>query len=136
MIKVFLVEDEVIIREAIHKIVPWNEYGFELIGEAKDGEMALPLIRKLKPDVMITDIRMPFMDGLTLSRLVKKEFPNIKIVIVSGYGDFEYARQAISIGVEQYLLKPFSKSDFLELLDELRKKFEKEQEQKKYYQMF
>ena len=96
MIKVFLVEDEIIIREAIHKMIPWAEYGFELIGEAKDGEMALPLIKKSKPDVLITDIKMPFMDGLTLSRLVKKDLPNTKIIIISGYDDFDYARQAIT----------------------------------------
>ena len=64
IMKVFLVEDEIIIRESIHKMIPWEEYGFTLIGEAKDGEMALPLIKKSKPDVLITDIKMPFMDGL------------------------------------------------------------------------
>lgn len=136
MIKVFLVEDEKVIREAIQKIVPWAEFGFELIGEAKDGEMALPLIRKTRPDVLITDIRMPFMDGLTLSRLVKKELPDTRIVIVSGHDDFEYARQAISLGVEQYLLKPISKSAFLEMLEGLRVKFQKENEQKLYYRKF
>ena len=69
------------------------------------GEMALPLILKSKPDLLITDIKMPFMDGLTLCKLVKKELPDIKIVILSGYDDFNYAKQAISIGVEDYLLK-------------------------------
>ena len=136
MIKVFLVEDEIIIREAIHKMIPWAEYGFELIGEAKDGEMALPLIKKSKPDVLITDIKMPFMDGLTLSRLVKKDLPNTKIIIISGYDDFDYARQAITLGIEQYLLKPISKDEFLEVLEGIRSKYEKENEQKLYYQKF
>ena len=121
MIKVFLVEDEIVIREAIQKMIPWAEYGFEFSGESKDGEMALPLIRKVKPDVLITDIKMPFMDGLTLSRLVKKELPSTHIVIVSGYDDFEYARQAISLGVEYYLLKPITKSAFQEVLETNRK---------------
>ena len=102
MLRTFLVEDEVIIRENIKRMVPWEKYGFELVGEAADGEMALPLIRKSRPDILITDIKMPFMDGLTLSKLVKKEIPNIKIVILSGYDDFNYAKQAISIGVEDY----------------------------------
>ena len=132
MIKVFLVEDEIIIREAIHKMIPWAEYGFELIGEAKDGEMALPLIKKSKPDVLITDIKMPFMDGLTLSRLVKKDLPNTKIIIISGYDDFDYARQAITLGIEQYLLKPISKDEFLEVLEGIRSKYKKENEQKLY----
>ncbi|MBO5372451.1 MAG: response regulator [Lachnospiraceae bacterium] len=136
MIKVFLVEDEVVIRDAIHKMIPWSEYGFELIGEAKDGEMALPLIKKSEPDVLITDIKMPFMDGLTLSRLVKKDLPNTKIIIISGYDDFEYARQAISLGIEQYLLKPISKAEFLEVLEGIRSKYEKENEQKLYFQKF
>ena len=69
----------------------------ELAGEASDGEMALPLILKSKPDLLITDIKMPFMDGLTLCKLVKKELPDIKIVILSGYDDFNYAKQAINI---------------------------------------
>lgn len=136
MIKVFLVEDEIVIREAIQRIIPWTEYGFEFAGEAKDGEVALPLIRKVKPDVLITDIKMPFMDGLTLSKLVKKELPDTHIVIVSGYDDFEYARQAISLGVEHYLLKPITKSAFQEVLENLRKKYEKENEQKSYYEKF
>ena len=103
MLKVFLVEDERVIREGFRDRIPWEQYGFRLVGEANDGEMALPLIRKLKPDVLITDIKMPFMDGLSLSEIVKEEFPKIKIIIISGYDDFEYARQAIKAGVDQYL---------------------------------
>lgn len=98
--------------------------------------MALPLIKKSKPDVLITDIKMPFMDGLTLSRLVKKDLPNTKIIIISGYDDFDYARQAIALGIEQYLLKPISKDEFLEVLEGIRSKYEKENEQKLYYQKF
>ncbi len=136
MIKIFLVEDEIIIREAIHKMIPWESYGFEFAGEAKDGEMALPAIRSIRPDVLITDIKMPFMDGLALSRLVLKELPDTKIIIVSGYDDFEYARQAISLGVEQYLLKPVTKSAFIEVLEKIREKYEKEVEQKDYIEKF
>ena len=136
MIKIFLVEDEIIIREAIHKMIPWESYGFEFAGEAKDGEMALPAIRSIRPDVLITDIKMPFMDGLALSKLVLKELPDTKIIIVSGYDDFEYARQAISLGVEQYLLKPVTKSAFIEVLEKIREKYEKEVEQKDYIEKF
>lgn len=67
MLRVFLVEDESVIREGLRDKIPWEQYGFQFVGEAADGEMALPLIRKLKPDVLITDIKMPFMDGLSLS---------------------------------------------------------------------
>ena len=69
MLKTFLVEDEVVVRETIKRMIPWEQYGFELAGEASDGEMALPLILKSKPDLLITDIKMPFMDGLTLCKL-------------------------------------------------------------------
>ena len=103
MIKVFLVEDEYAIREGIKKSVNWEQNGFELVGEAGDGEVAFPKIMKTEPDILITDIRMPFMDGLELSRLVKKEMPNIRIIVLSGYDDFNYAKQAISIGVEEYI---------------------------------
>lgn len=136
MLKTFLVEDEVVIREMIKKMIPWEQYGFELAGEASDGEMALPLILKSKPDLLITDIKMPFMDGLTLCKLVKKELPNIKIVILSGYDDFNYAKQAINIGVEDYLLKPITKNAFIERLQEIHDRYEHEKTQMEYYEKF
>ena len=109
LLKVFLVEDETVIREGLRDRIPWDQFGYRFVGEAADGEMALPLIRKTRPDVLITDIKMPFMDGLSLSKIVSKEFPRMKIIIVSGYDDFEYARQAIEVGVDQYLLKPVTR---------------------------
>ena len=136
MLRTFLAEDEIVVRENIKKMVPWEQYGFELVGEASDGEMALPLIKKLKPDLLITDIKMPFMDGLTLSKVVRKELPDIKIVILSGYDDFNYAKEAISIGVEDYLLKPITKNAFLERLCEIRKRYEHEKSQREYYEQF
>ena len=136
MLKTFLVEDEVVIREMIKKMIPWEQYGFELAGEAADGEMALPLILKSKPDLLITDIKLPFMDGLTLCRLVKKELPDIRIVILSGYDDFNYAKQAISIGVEDYLLKPITKNAFIERLEEIHNRYEHEKTQREYYEKF
>ena len=99
MVKVYLVEDEIIIRQSIKNSIDWEKEGYEFVGDASDGELALPVILKEKPDILITDIRMPFMDGLELSRMVKAELPDIKIVILSGYDDFEYAKQAIKIGV-------------------------------------
>lgn len=98
MVKVYLVEDEIIIRQSIKNSIDWEKEGYEFVGDASDGELALPVILKEKPDILITDIRMPFMDGLELSRMVKAELPDIKIVILSGYDDFEYAKQAIKIG--------------------------------------
>ena len=136
MLKIFLAEDEVIVRETIKRMIPWEELGFELVGEAADGEMALPLLIRQKPDLLITDIKMPFMDGLTLAKLAKKELPELKIVILSGYDDFNYAKQAINIGVEDYLLKPITKNALIERLSEIRSRYEHEKTQKEYYEKF
>lgn len=136
MLKIFLAEDEVIVRETIKRMIPWEDLGFELVGEAADGEMALPLLLRQKPDLLITDIKMPFMDGLTLAKLAKKEIPGLKVVILSGYDDFNYAKQAINIGVEDYLLKPITKNALIERLTEIRGKYEHERTQKEYYEKF
>lgn len=136
MLKIFLVEDESIVREGLRDNIPWQQYGYKFVGEASDGEMALPLIQKTRPDVLLTDIKMPFMDGLSLSRIVHQEFPDMKIIIISGYDDFEYARQAITVGVEQYLLKPITRASLQKVLTELRAKIESEQEQKSYQEKF
>ena len=134
--KVFLVEDETVIREGLRDRIPWDQFGYRFVGEAADGEMALPLIRKTKPDVLITDIKMPFMDGLSLSKIVSKEFPRMKIIIISGYDDFEYARQAIEVGVDQYLLKPVTRMKLKNVLLELKDKIEQDQEQEDYRTQF
>ena len=136
MLMIFLAEDEVIVRETIKRMIPWENLGFELVGEAADGEMALPLLLRQKPDLLITDIKMPFMDGLTLAKVAKKEIPGLKVVILSGYDDFNYAKQAINIGVEDYLLKPITKNALIERLTEIRSRYEHEKTQKEYYEKF
>ena len=108
MMKVFLVDDEIAIRENLRNSFPWEENGFQLVGEAPDGEMALPMIRDLNPDILLTDIRMPFMDGMQLCAEVKRMLPWVGVVILSGYDDFAYAQKAISLGVREYLLKPIT----------------------------
>lgn len=129
-IKVFLVEDEVIIRSGVKKSINWEQEGYEFVGEASEGELAYPMILKEKPDILITDIRMPFMDGLELSRLVKKELPDIKILILSGYDEFEYAKKAIKIGVTEYLLKPISAAKLTEVLNAVAETIRQENEEK------
>ena len=124
MLKVFLVEDEFVIREGIKNNIDWKAHGYEFCGEAGDGELAYPMIQKLRPDIVITDIRMPFMDGLELSRLIRKELPNTEIIILSGYQEFEYAKEAIKLGVAQYLSKPINGEELLAELDELSAKIE------------
>jgi len=128
MYKVFLVEDEILVREGIRDNIPWDQTPYTLAGEAPDGEMALSMIQDIKPDILITDIRMPFMDGLTLSRIVKKTLPWIKIIILSGHDEFEYAKEAISVGVEEYLLKPVSSQDMRRTLDKIAIRIDEEKE--------
>lgn len=129
-IKVFLVEDEVVIRNGIKNSIEWEKEGYEFAGEASDGELAYPMIIKTCPDILITDIRMPFMDGLELSRMVKKELPDIRILILSGYDEFEYAKEAIRLGVTEYLLKPISSAKLLESLAKVSEVIYQEREDK------
>lgn len=126
MYSVFLVEDEIVVREGIRSSIPWEKTRFNLIGEAPDGEMALSMLKELKPDILLTDIRMPFMDGLALSRIVRKTQPWMKIVIISGHDEFKFAREAISLGVEEYLLKPVSADDMLICLEKIADQIEDE----------
>lgn len=128
MHNVFLVDDEIVVREGIRNNIPWDEIPFNLAGEAPDGEMALSMMQDLKPDILITDIRMPFLDGLELARIIRKTQPWVKIIILSGHDEFRYAREAISIGVEEYLLKPFSSAELLEVLRKVAAQIEKERE--------
>lgn len=130
-IKIFLVEDEIIIRNGIKKSIDWEKEGYVFAGEASDGELAYTAVLKEKPDILITDIKMPFMDGLELSSLVKKELPDTKIIILSGYDEFDYAKAAIRIGVTEYLLKPVSSAKLLETLGEVAQIIQQEREEKK-----
>ena len=136
MLRIFLVEDEFVVREGIKKNISWEEYGYEFCGEASDGELAFPMIQKLKPDIVITDIKMPFMDGLSLSRLIKKEMPWIEIIILSGHSEFEYAKESISIGVAQYLLKPINGMDLLKEVDAVAQRIEEKRKEQQIREMY
>lgn len=130
MLKVFLVEDEFVMREGIKNNIDWQAHGYEFCGEASDGELAFPMIQRIKPDIVITDIRMPFMDGLVLSRLIKKEMPWIEIIILTGYEEFEYAKEGIKIGIAQYLSKPISGDELLKEVDALAVKIEEKRQER------
>lgn len=124
MYKVILVDDEALTRESISQNVPWEEMEFELIGTAENGQEALNLIKECPPDLVLTDICMPVMDGLSLSEQIQKSYPNIKVVIISGYDDFEYAKQAMRYEVSNYIIKPITSHELVEELKRIKIKIE------------
>lgn len=129
MYSVFAVDDEPIVLEGIRSKIDWEGSGFSLVGEATDGEIALSMLHELKPDILVTDIKMPFMDGLELAATIKRIQPWIKIIILSGHDEFDYAKKAISIGIEEYLLKPFTPDELLESLKKAAAQIDKERKQ-------
>lgn len=114
MYKVLIVDDDRIIRRGLVTTIPWEENGFMLVGEAGDGERALELIDMLSPQIVISDIRMPFMDGLAMAEQVKRKHPDIRFIFLTGYEDFNYAKQALKLGAVDYLLKPVNREVILE----------------------
>lgn len=114
--KVLLVDDEEEIRSGISRRIDWNALGLELVGEAENGADALEIAELLHPDIVLTDIQMPFMDGLELCALLRKKLPTAKIVVFSGFDEFEYAQKAISMNVSQYILKPINAPELNEVL--------------------
>lgn len=127
VLKVFIVEDELLIRETLRNLLVKLESTHQIVyaGEASDGEIALAMMREIKPDILLTDIRMPFMDGLTLSKYAKELFPWLHVVIISGYQDFSYLQEAISVGVEGYLAKPIHPEELDVVLKRVHEKHEK-----------
>jgi len=120
MLKAIIVDDERRIRDGMKKLINWEEHGFSIIGLASDGVEALEICRLEKPSLVITDIKMPRMDGLALASELKKVNPDISIIIISGYNDFSYAKQAIKYGAKNYLLKPVDKDELCAELDTIR----------------
>lgn len=124
MYQIFVVEDELLIRQSIRSVIEKMAGPFSFCGEASDGEMALSMMQELMPDIVITDIRMPFLDGFELIRHAKAMMPWLKIVILSGYGDFESAQKAIALGVDQYLLKPVRPADLTRVVEEVARQLD------------
>lgn len=136
MYKVFLVEDEYIMREGIKNNIDWTAHGYEFCGEAGDGELAFPMIQKLKPDIVISDVKMPFVDGLELSRLIKKDMPWIEIILLSGYEEFEYAKEGIKIGIARYLTKPISGDDLIKEIDMVAEQIEEKRKEREVLEKY
>lgn len=106
MVKALIVDDEEWIRLGLREQVEWNSLGIEIIGEAQNGAVAIEIIEEKQPEIVVTDIRMPKMDGITLMEYINKKYPSILIIVISGYSEFEYAKKAISFSAFDYILKP------------------------------
>ena len=129
--KLMIVDDEEEIRLGVIKKINWEKYGFIVVGDAENGKEALEIAEKLHPDVIMTDIKMPFMDGLELGKRIADLMPSTKIIIFSGSDDLEYAHQAIKINVVEYVLKPINSIELIEVLKRLKEKLDKQYDDKR-----
>ncbi len=120
MYKLLLVDDEAEVRQGIISRIDWSKTGFEIAGEAENGLEALEIMEKINPDVAIIDIKMPFMDGMQLAEIISTEYPATKLMILSGFDEFDYAQKAIRYNVMEYILKPFGADELMTILERLR----------------
>lgn len=128
MTNVVLVDDEEIVRKGISLSIEWENYGVKIVGEAPNGQEALKKCLECRPDIVITDIRMPQMDGLELAGRLREIMPGTKVIILSGYEDFSYAKRAIVLGVREYLLKPVNEEELVSAVKKLQKQIKEEYE--------
>ncbi len=124
MYKTFLIDDEPWALIELKDIIDWPQYGFEICGEADNGELALSRIEQLRPDLILSDIRMPGLDGLTLLKTLRERNISSSVLLVSGFSEFGYAREALRYGCEGYLLKPVEEEELVDYLKAVRKKLD------------
>lgn len=127
-IKMLIVDDEPIISQGLRMTIPWDSHGIEVIGEASDGKQALEILEKQRVDIVLTDVRMPEMDGIQLAKTIHEQMPHIRVVIISGYDDFHYAREAIRFRVKDYLLKPVDIEELVSKVSKLSAEIDEERE--------
>lgn len=128
---VLLVDDEEEVIDVIMKKIDWGALGFRVCGSAPNGVKALEMAEKDPPDVVMTDIRMPYMDGLELARRLKRDFPPIRVLLFTGFDEFEYAKEAVHLEVDEYILKPVNASELTEVFTRLRASLDQEREEKR-----
>ncbi|WP_010270568.1 response regulator transcription factor [Paenibacillus senegalensis] len=126
MYRIIIADDEYMIREGIKTTLPWDELGCEVVGEAADGLSAWELIESAAPDIVLTDIRMPGMNGLDLASQVAKHYPQVRIIFLTGFNEFEYARQAVKLGAFDYVLKPTNPEELVRTLESAKLEMDKE----------
>ncbi|MBP1990240.1 response regulator transcription factor [Paenibacillus eucommiae] len=118
-IKVLIVDDEYLVRFGLRTTIDWEQYGYEIAGEASDGQEALELALTIRPDLIITDISMPFLDGIGFMEQLRQHETEVKIIVLTGYGDFNYARGALMYGASDYILKPVENNKLIETIKKL-----------------
>lgn len=131
MYKVLIVDDEPIVREGLEYIIEWEEFGFQVIETAENGKKGLEKIHSFNPDLVITDIRMPGMDGIEMVREARKENLPAKFIVLSGYSDFNYAKEAMSLGMLYYLLKPIEEEELIKALKKIKQQLHEEKKRQK-----
>ncbi|WP_253958148.1 response regulator transcription factor [Metabacillus halosaccharovorans] len=130
MMKVVITDDEIQIRKGLKMKVDWEEEGFQIVGEASNGKETFDLLNSIDVDIVITDVRMPIMDGIEFAKRANREFPHVKVVVLSGYSDFEYVRSSLVEGVKDYLLKPVAPDELIHALYRIRSEVEEEKRKK------
>ena len=131
-----IVDDEQIEREGMAEFIPWENYDIELSGTAWNGLEAFEQIQKNQPDIVLTDIKMPVMDGITLIRKITESFPDIRIIVLSGYGEYEYTSQAMEYGVRHYILKPCDEEKIVSVLENVKAEIEKKKDNRQKEQEY
>lgn len=127
MMRMIIADDEWLIRESLHHGINWSDFDIEVVGVAADGVEALELIKTHSPHLLLTDIRMPGIEGLELIRSAKEMLPNLKSIIISGFGEFEYAQKALKIGANDYVLKPIVETDLISIVQKLALQVQEEE---------
>ncbi len=122
MYRILLVDDEILVRDAIRENIDWGAMDCQLVGDCENGRQAMEFVTEHPVDIVLTDICMPYMDGMELSKFLHEEYPDIFIVIFSGFGEFEYAQKAIQYGVSEYLLKPVTAMELREVIGRVKEK--------------
>ncbi|HEY4392198.1 MAG TPA: response regulator, partial [Paenibacillus sp.] len=135
MYKLILADDEEDVREGLLDLIDWESIGYQIVDTAENGREAIDLIERHVPDVVVTDIQMPFMDGLKLTEWIRKAYPATKVIILTGYEQFEYAQRAIQLDVNEYVLKPFSSEELAEVLRKVKLQMDGELETRKNVQL-
>lgn len=135
MYSIMIVEDEYLVRQGISSLVDFKKFDMQVIGEAENGIEAWEKIQAECPDIILTDINMPQMNGIKLAQLAREQYPQLHIIFLTGYDDFDYALSAVKLGADDYLLKPFSREDVEAMLIRVKEKLDKEKKQQQVHEL-